>query len=51
MTAITPERTRPGPPGPPCLATGAAGGRLINILFAATIALFLLGLFTLGPIS
>jgi hypothetical protein len=49
MTAITPDG--PGPrPEPPCLTSGAAAGQLINILFALTVALFLLGLFTLGPV-
>jgi hypothetical protein len=33
------------------LTAGAGGGAVINILFAAAVLLFLVGLFALGPVA
>lgn len=48
MTAITPDR--PPVANAPCLTAGPWAGQVINVLFAATVLLFLLGLAGLGPI-
>lgn len=46
MTAIT--QPRPSAVSGPCLTVGPSADRVIGVLFALTVALFLLGLLTLG---
>ncbi len=46
MTAIT--QPRPSAVAGPCLTDGPSADRIIGVLFAVTVALFLLGLLTLG---
>lgn len=48
MTATSPGRP---PAAPTCLTAGPWAGAVINVLFAATVLLFLLGILTLGPVS
>lgn len=49
MTASSPHH----PPAAPaaCVTAGPWAGQLINVFFAATVVLFLVGVFTLGPVS
>lgn len=46
MTAIT--RPRPTAVAGPCLTDAPSADRVIGVLFALTVALFLVGLLTLG---
>lgn len=48
MTAISPGRPTPGPRP---VTAGPVAGQVINVVFAATVVLFLVGLFTLGPVA
>lgn len=46
MTAITPQRS--AAVAGPCLVAGPTADRVIGVLFVVTVALFLLGLLTIG---
>lgn len=50
MTVVTPDRI-PADSRPHCLTAGAWGGHVINVLFAATVLLFFVGLLAIGPVS
>lgn len=48
MTAITPDRL-PGATHQPALTASPWAGQVINVLFAATVLLFFLGVFAFAP--
>lgn len=53
MTVIAPDRsldTTARRFHESCLTAGPRAGQVINVLFVATVALFLLGLLAIGPI-
>jgi len=46
---MTPQNPHRPPAGSAALTTGLLGGYVINLLFAATVLLFLAGLLAIGP--
>lgn len=50
MTVIAPDRLPGAATHQPALLAGPWAAQVINILFAATVVLFFLGLFALAPI-
>jgi hypothetical protein len=49
MTASAPHH--PPAARSACVTAGPWAGQVINVFFAATVVLFLVGVFTLGPVS